>query len=58
VTAVVPTLNAASVLAAYAVTSVACWKRDGWRLRSARNLTCLGLWSAGVPVSWMVPVYR
>ena len=38
-----------TALTADAVTSAARWERDGWRRRSARNLMCLALWSAGVP---------
>jgi rSAM/selenodomain-associated transferase 2 len=32
-----------------AVTSAERWRREGWRLRSARNLACLSLWFLGVP---------
>ena len=35
--------------AAAAVTSAVRWERDGYLRRSARNLTCLSLWFAGVP---------
>ncbi|MBD0271428.1 MAG: glycosyl transferase family 2, partial [Acetobacteraceae bacterium] len=31
-----------------AVTSAERWRREGWRLRSARNLACLSLWFLGV----------
>jgi glycosyltransferase involved in cell wall biosynthesis len=41
-----------------AVTSAARWRRDGWNARSARNLLCLGLWSAGVPPRIIQRVYR
>lgn len=36
-------------LGADAVTSAERYERDGWLLRSARNLTCLSLYVAGVP---------
>jgi len=45
-------------LPADAVTSAARWERDGWRLRSVRNLACLALWRAGVPSSWVARLYR
>jgi rSAM/selenodomain-associated transferase 2 len=34
---------------AAAVTSAERWRREGYLRRSARNMTCLGLWFAGVP---------
>jgi rSAM/selenodomain-associated transferase 2 len=40
-----------------AVTSAAKWEREGWTMRSARNLLCLGLWFAGVPPRWIRRVY-
>jgi len=40
-----------------AVTSAARWEHDGWRRRSARNLACLALWRAGVPLSWIARLY-
>jgi rSAM/selenodomain-associated transferase 2 len=40
-----------------AVTSAARWERDGWRLRSARNLACLALYFAGVPPRLIARVY-
>lgn len=40
-----------------AVTSAARWRRDGWTLRSARNLLCLSLWFAGVPPRLIAKVY-
>ena len=47
-----------AALPADAVTSAARWERDGWRRRSARNLLCLTLWSAGVPADWVARCYR
>jgi rSAM/selenodomain-associated transferase 2 len=47
-----------TLLDATAVTSAAKWERDGWRLRSARNLLCLGLWFAGVPPRHIAMLYR
>ncbi len=38
-----------AALPAAAVTSAERWRREGWRLRSARNLACLSLWFLGVP---------
>lgn len=38
-----------SALPVAAVTSAERWRREGWRLRSARNLACLSLWFLGVP---------
>lgn len=40
-----------------AVTSAAKWRRDGWTLRSARNLCCLSLWYLGVPPRLIAKVY-
>ncbi len=40
-----------------AVTSAARWERDGWVLRSARNLFCLSLWFLGVPPRLIARVY-
>jgi rSAM/selenodomain-associated transferase 2 len=40
-----------------AVTSAAKWERDGWVLRSARNLACLSLWQAGVPPRVIARLY-
>lgn len=31
------------------VTSAERWRREGWLARSARNLSCLALWFAGLP---------
>jgi rSAM/selenodomain-associated transferase 2 len=44
-------------LPAAAVTSAAKYRRDGWRLRSARNLGCLALYFAGVPPRLIRPLY-
>jgi rSAM/selenodomain-associated transferase 2 len=41
--------RALAALDADAVTSAEKFRRDGYVRRSARNLTCLGLWLAGVP---------
>jgi rSAM/selenodomain-associated transferase 2 len=40
-----------------AVTSAARWEREGWRIRSARNLACLALYYAGVPPSMIARLY-
>lgn len=45
-------------LDAPAVTSAERWERDGWRRRSARNLTCLALYFMGVPADRLVGFYR
>ncbi len=39
------------------VTSAARWRRDGWWRRSARNLSCLALWFAGVPPERIARLY-
>jgi rSAM/selenodomain-associated transferase 2 len=44
-------------LPADATTSAARWRRDGWMLRSARNLACVGLYFLGVPPRMIVRVY-
>ncbi|MBI1208484.1 MAG: glycosyltransferase [Azospirillum sp.] len=41
-----------------AVTSAARWRRDGWWLRSARNLGCLTLYFLGVPPGVLLRLYR
>ncbi len=46
-----------AALDAEAVTSAAKWERDGWVLRSARNLCCLGLWFVGVPMRFIARLY-
>lgn len=45
------------LLEAAAVTSAARYRRDGYIARSMRNLTCLGLYFAGVPVSTIARLY-
>lgn len=40
-----------------AVTSAARWERDGWRWRSARNLSCLVLYFLGVPADKLARFY-
>ncbi len=39
-------------------TSAERYRRDGWWARPARNLACLTLYFAGVPVRWIERVYR
>ncbi len=39
------------------VTSAARWRAEGWWLRSARNLSCLALWFAGVPPARIARLY-
>ena len=46
-----------AMLPPVAITSAEKWRRDGWWRRSARNLTCLGLWFLGVPPRWIARVY-
>lgn len=45
------------VLPVRAVTCAAKWQRDGWTLRSARNLVCLGMYFVGVPPRVIARVY-
>ena len=45
-------------LDAPAVTSAQRWEREGWRRRSARNLTCLTLYFLGVPPDRLVRLYN
>jgi len=40
-----------------AVTSAARWRRDGYVVRSARNLCCLSLWFLGVPPARIARLY-
>lgn len=40
-----------------AVTSAVKWERDGWLLRSARNLACLMLYVVGIPPATIVRLY-
>jgi rSAM/selenodomain-associated transferase 2 len=39
------------------VTSAARWQAEGWWARSARNLSCLALWFAGVPPARIARLY-
>lgn len=41
-----------------AVTSADRYRRDGYWLRPARNLVCVGLYFAGVPPRAIAPLYR
>jgi len=45
-------------LPASAVTSAEKFQRDGYILRSAKNILCLGLYFVGVPPETIVPLYR
>ncbi len=47
-----------AALPARAVTSATRWRRDGWWRRSARNLTTLSLYFAGVPPERLARFYR
>jgi rSAM/selenodomain-associated transferase 2 len=44
-------------LDAAALTSAEKYRRDGWRLRSARNLAILSLWFLGVPPATLAKLY-
>ena len=46
------------LLPAIAVTSAERYRRDGYFLRSARNLVCLSLYFLGVPPASLVGLYR
>ncbi|MBB5690477.1 glycosyltransferase [Roseomonas alkaliterrae] len=39
------------------VTSAERWRREGWLARSARNLSCLALWFAGMPPERIARLY-
>jgi rSAM/selenodomain-associated transferase 2 len=39
------------------ITSAARWRGEGWWARSARNLSCLALWFAGVPPARIARLY-
>jgi rSAM/selenodomain-associated transferase 2 len=39
------------------ITSAARWRAEGWWARSARNLSCLALWFAGVPPGRIARLY-
>jgi len=45
------------VLPVRAVTSADKWRRDGWMMRSARNVMCLALYFVGVPPRIIQRVY-
>ncbi len=45
------------LLESAAVTSAARYRRDGWWLRPARNLTLLTLWFLGLPPAWLARLY-
>jgi rSAM/selenodomain-associated transferase 2 len=44
-------------LEAAAVTSASRWEAEGWHVRSARNLTCLALYAAGIPPRMIAKLY-
>ena len=44
-------------LAPRAITSANKWRRHGFRLRSAKNLSILFLYFAGVPPRWLARIY-
>lgn len=44
-------------LACAATTSVRRWREDGWLMRSARNVVCLTLFSAGAPIERIARLY-
>jgi rSAM/selenodomain-associated transferase 2 len=46
-----------TLLPVRAVTSADKWRRDGWTVRSARNIACLGMYLAGMPPRLIVRVY-
>ena len=46
-----------SVLDVNAVTSAARYRGNGYLLRPMRNLTCLGLYLLGLPMTWIKRVY-
>lgn len=46
-----------AVLPVRAETSARRWRQDGWLVRSARNLLCLGLFLAGVSASRIARLY-
>jgi hypothetical protein len=49
--------NRMVALDAAALTSAYRWEKDGWYLRSARNLMCLCLWYAGLPPRLIARLY-
>ena len=46
-----------AVLDHTALTSAARYRRDGWRLRPARNVALLSLYFLGVPPRWLARLY-
>ena len=50
-------LGRVAMLRVDAVTSAERWRRDGWFRRSARNLLCLGLYSAGMSPERVARLY-
>jgi hypothetical protein len=50
-------LGRVRTLRADAITSADRWRRDGWFRRSARNLACLGLYSAGMSAERVGRIY-
>ena len=46
-----------TVLDHAALTSAARYRRDGWRLRPARNVALLSLYFLGVPPRWLARLY-
>ena len=50
-------LGRVATLRADAITSAERWRRDGWFRRSARNLLCLGLYSAGMSPERVARLY-
>ena len=45
------------VMEAAAITSAERWRRDGWLRRSLRNLSCLALYTLGVPPERIARLY-
>ena len=41
-----------------AITSARRWREDGWMSRSARNLACLAMFSAGAPIERIARLYE
>ena len=46
-----------AALPAAATTSAERWRRDGWILRSVRNLLCVALYFMGVPPRAIMRIY-
>ncbi len=44
-------------LACAAITSARRWREDGWLARSARNIVCLAMFSAGAPIDRIARFY-